>query len=283
MAGMVTVGIVSPGHMGSGLGGALRAGGARVVATTAGRSDRTRRLADGLELLPGLAEVIGVADVVLSVTPPGQALAAARSIADAARETGRSPIVADLNATSPPTLARIAEACAGLPVVDGAISGPPPSSRPGARIYLSGTRAAEVAALPWDGQVEPIVLTAGLGSASALKMCTASVYKGLNALVTQAMRTAARHGVLDQVLADLARNGLDGSAGVAVSATKAHRFVDEMREIAATQEAAGLTPALFEAFAAVYADVAGTELAAGSPESAANDLTPAEIVRRLSP
>jgi 3-hydroxyisobutyrate dehydrogenase-like beta-hydroxyacid dehydrogenase len=165
--------------------------------------------------------------------------------------------------------------------VDGSISGPPPSARPGARIYLCGARAADVAALPWNGRVEPIVLGGGVGSASALKMCTASVYKGLNALVTQAMRTAGRHGVLDQVLADLARNDLDGSAAVAVSATKAHRFVDEMREIAATQADAGLTPALFEAFAAVYAEVARTALAQGDPESADRGLDPAEIVRRL--
>jgi 3-hydroxyisobutyrate dehydrogenase-like beta-hydroxyacid dehydrogenase len=99
-----------------------------------------------------------------------------------------------------------------------------------------------------------------IGSASALKMCTASVYKGLNALLTQAMRTAGQHGVLDHVLADLGRNGLDNSKAVARAATKAHRFVDEMRQIAATQAGAGLTPALFEAFAEVYADIALTAL-----------------------
>jgi 3-hydroxyisobutyrate dehydrogenase-like beta-hydroxyacid dehydrogenase len=268
--------------MGAGLGGALHAGGARVVATTAGRSARTRRLAAGLQLLPSLDEVVAIADVVLAVTPPGQAVAAAESIAKAARRTRTAPLVADLNAVAPPTMARVADACAGLPLVDGSISGPPPSVRPGARIYLSGPRAADVAALPWDGRVEPVVLDAEVGAASALKMCTASVYKGLNALVTQAMRTAGRHGVLDQVLADLARNDLDGSAGVVVAATKAHRFVDEMHEIAITQAGAGLTPALFEAFAAVYADVAETALAAADPETADQRLTPEEIVRRLS-
>jgi len=284
MAGMVTVGIVSPGFMGAGLGGALRSGGARVVATVAGRSARSRALAAaaGLDLLPGLVEVVEIADVVLSVTPPGQAVAAAHAIAAAAGESGATPLVADLNAVSPATMVKIADGCGGLPVVDGAISGPPPSARPGARIFLSGVRAADIAALPWDGQVEPIVLDAGLGAASAVKMCTASVYKGLNALVTQAMRTAGRHGVLDQVLADLARNDLDGSAGVAVAATKAHRFVDEMREIAATQADAGLTPALFEAFAAVYADVARTALAGGDPESVGTGLDPAEMVLRLA-
>src|SRR5689334_6997882 len=279
---MVTVAIVSPGHMGAGLGGALRAGGARVVATTAGRSERTQRLAAGLELLPGLDEVIAAADVVLSVTPPAQALGVAHSIAAAARRTGVAPVVADLNAVAPKTMTRIAQACIGLPVVDGSISGPPPSARPGARIYLSGPPAEVVAGLPWDGQVEPVVLSGGLGSASALKMCTAGVYKGLTALVTQAMRTAGQHGVLEQVLADLARNGLDDPAGVVSAATKAHRFVDEMREIAVTQQAAGLTPALFEALAVVYADIAGTELAAGAPESADRQLPPDEIVRRLS-
>jgi 3-hydroxyisobutyrate dehydrogenase-like beta-hydroxyacid dehydrogenase len=280
--GMTTVGIVSPGYMGAALGWALREGGARVVATLRGRSARTGRLAReaGLELVPGLADVLAVAEVVLSVTPPSQVLTAARAIASAAQESGTAPVVADLNAVAPETMAGVARVLYGLPVVDGSISGPPPTVTPGARIYLSGAEASAVAALPWTGQVEPVVLGADIGTASALKMCTASVYKGFNALVTQAMRTAGRHGVLDRVLADLAHNGLDGSAGVARSARKAHRFVDEMREIAATQAGAGLTPALFEALAEVYAGIAGTVLADGDPEST-GDLPVAEVVARL--
>jgi 3-hydroxyisobutyrate dehydrogenase-like beta-hydroxyacid dehydrogenase len=280
---MSTVAIVSPGYMGAGLGWALREGGARVVATVRGRSERTRRLAEkaGIELLPALFDVVAIADVVLSVTPPGQAVAAAQTIANAARESGAKPVVADLNAVSPRTMATIEEVWAGLPVVDGSISGSPPSVHPGARIFLSGVKAADVAALPWAGKIEPIVLGGGIGPASAVKMCTASVYKGLNGLVTQAMRVAARHGVLDQVLLDLGRVGLDGSAGVAVAATKAGRYVGEMHEIATAQGDAGLTPALFEAFAAVYAEVATTALAEGDPESADRTMPPAEIARRL--
>jgi 3-hydroxyisobutyrate dehydrogenase-like beta-hydroxyacid dehydrogenase len=280
---MVTVAIVSPGFMGAGLGWTLREGGARVVATVQGRSARTRRLAGeaGLELLPSLFDVVAIADVVLSVTPPGHALAAAQTIANAARESGATPVVADLNATSPTTMAAVARAWEGLPVVDGSISGPPPTVRKGARIYLSGVKAADVAALPWGDGAHPVVLGAGIGSASAVKMCTASVYKGMNALVTQAMRVAGRHGVLDQVLADLKESGLDSSAGVASAAPKAHRFVDEMHEIAATQAEAGLTPELFEAFARIYAEIATTDLAAGDPENADLTITPDEIVRRL--
>jgi 3-hydroxyisobutyrate dehydrogenase-like beta-hydroxyacid dehydrogenase len=174
----------------------------------------------------------------------------------------------------------VARTLDGLPVVDGSISGPPPTTKPGARLYLSGPRADEVAALPWEGRIEPVVLGGEIGTASALKMCTASVYKGLNALLTQAMRTAGRHGVLDQVLDDLGRNGLDHSAAVARAATKAHRFVDEMRQIALTQAAADLTPALFDAFADVYAEIARTALADGDPEST-GALPAAEVVARL--
>ncbi|MBL7254041.1 NAD(P)-dependent oxidoreductase [Paractinoplanes lichenicola] len=289
---MVTVGLVSAGFMGAGLGRALIGGGARVVTTLDGRSARTARLATeaGLELLPTLADVVAAADVVLSVTPPGAAVDTARAVAAAARQAGRLPgveseaggglVVADLNAVSPATMERVGAELVGLRVVDGSISGPPPSVKAGARIYLSGAAARVVAGLPWDGQVETVVVGERVGAASAVKMCTGSVYKGLTALVTQAMRTAGAQGVLDFVVADLERNGLGDSDGVARSATKAHRFVDEMREVAATQEAAGLSPALFSAIAEVYAGIARTELAVGDPERE-RELTAAEVVARL--
>jgi 3-hydroxyisobutyrate dehydrogenase-like beta-hydroxyacid dehydrogenase len=256
-----------------------------VVATAEGRSPRTRRLAGeaGIEVLPTLADAVTVADVVLSVTPPGAAEAAARTIDAAVRAADVRPVLADLNAVAPATMTAIARTWADLPVADGSISGPPPTVSPGARLYLSGAGAPAVAGLPWGDNVRPVVLDAGVGAASALKMCTASVYKGLTGLVTQAMRVAGRHGVLDEVLADLAENGLDRSAGVPSAATKAARFVDEMREIAATQAAAGLTPALFEAFAEVYADIAATALAVGDPEAAGPPPAPDEMVRRLAP
>src|SRR5689334_19486467 len=205
----MTVAIVSPGHMGSGLGWALRQGGARVVSTVEGRSARTVRLAADLELLPSLADVVAVADVVLVVTPPGAALAAARSIRAAAQSGGARPLVADLNAVSPATMASIVDALDPLDVVDGSISGAPPSVRAGTAVYFSGPRAAELVARPWGTLVRPSSIGDGVGSASALKMSTASVYKGLSGLLTRAIRSAVFYGVLDEVLADLARSGLD--------------------------------------------------------------------------
>jgi 3-hydroxyisobutyrate dehydrogenase-like beta-hydroxyacid dehydrogenase len=188
--------------------------------------------------------------------------------------------VADLNAVSPATMKRVAAELGEMRLVDGSISGPPPSDQPGAHVYLSGADAGLVAALPWAGQVEAVVIGDQVGAASALKMCTGSVYKGLMALVTQAMRTAGAYGVLDGVVADLERSGLGHTGGVARAATKAWRYVDEMREVAATQEAAGLTPELFATIATIFAGVAGTALAQGDPESV-REMPADEVVRLL--
>ncbi len=277
----MTVAIVSPGHMGSGLGWALQQGGARVVSTVEGRSARTARLGADLELLPTLRDVVAAADVVLIVTPPGAAIAAARSVAAAALATGARPLVADLNAVAPATMASIVDALAPLDVVDGSISGPPPTVRPGAALYFSGARADELVSLPWGDRARPKRIGDRVGSASALKMSTASVYKGLNGLITQALRSAAFHGVLDEALADLERAGLDAE-GVAIAATKADRYVPEMREIAATQAGAGLTPALFEAFAAIYEDVSGSALAESDPETIDPHMPASEVVAALT-
>jgi 3-hydroxyisobutyrate dehydrogenase-like beta-hydroxyacid dehydrogenase len=267
--------------MGSGLGWALRKGGARVVSTVEGRSARTVRLAADFELLPTLQDVVAEADVVLVVTPPGAAVAAARSIRATALAVDARPLVADLNAISPATMESIVDILAPLDVVDGSISGPPPTVRPGASVFFSGPRADELVALPWGSLARPIRLGDRVGAASAVKMSTASVYKGLNGLVTQALRSADFYGVLDEVLADLTRAGLE-TEGVVLAATKAHRYVPEMREIATTQADAGLTSALFEAYASIYAEIAGSTLAAFDPETVDAQMPASEVVAGLA-
>ena len=143
------VGIVSPGAMGSALGRTLRDGGSRVVVSLDGRSERSRRLATeaGLEDVGSLDVLLREAAVVLSVVPPGSALEVAEAIAANAQTA--MPLVADLNAVAPATAERIATTLreAGLDMVDGSISGPPPREAGTTRVYLSGPRAAEVAAL----------------------------------------------------------------------------------------------------------------------------------------
>jgi 3-hydroxyisobutyrate dehydrogenase-like beta-hydroxyacid dehydrogenase len=278
----VKVGIVSAGEMGSAIGAALRSRGAEVVTTLAGRSQRTARLARqaGLECLPDLEAVVRRADVVLSVAPPDRAEAIAGDIA----ATGAPALVADLNAVSPATVRRIEGALgeAGLDLVDGSISGPPPRSQGTTRIYLSGPRAPELLRLPFDG-VELVHVGDEVGSASAVKMSTASVYKGTIALLAQALLAARANGVVDHVVDDLGELADEAALRIARSATKAHRYVGEMHEIAATQAAAGLTPALFEAMAVVYGDLARRPLAQGAPEEVDRAVQLAEVLDRLAP
>jgi 3-hydroxyisobutyrate dehydrogenase-like beta-hydroxyacid dehydrogenase len=269
---MATVGIVSPGAMGSAMADALARGGVRVVATLAGRSERTARLAGAapLELLPDLRAVVREADVVLSIVPPEAAPGVAGDVARAASEEGVAPLFADLNAVAPATVRSLGSATPEL--VDGSISGPPPWKPGTTRVYLSGPRAAEVADLRFEG-VERIVVGDEVGSASAVKMSTASVYKGSSALLANALMAAHENGVLEHVLADLRAAAPELVRNVerrlAVATTKAHRYVGEMREISATQQAAGLTPALFAAIAEVYERLARSSLAEASPEDVA--------------
>jgi 3-hydroxyisobutyrate dehydrogenase-like beta-hydroxyacid dehydrogenase len=280
---VATVGIVSPGAMGSAIGDALARGGARVLATLEGRSRRTARLAAEarLELVAGLRDVVREADVVLSVVPPGEADATAVAVAEAA--DGARPLFADLNAIAPASVRRLARL--GLDLVDGSISGPPPRRAGTTRIYLSGPRAAEIAALPFEG-VERIVVGSEVGLASAVKMSTASVYKGTGALLAHALLAARANGVLDHVLDDLRVSLPSLVEGVerwlANGAAKSGRYVAEMREIAATQAAAGLTPSLFEAMAEVYAELSRTELAKLPPEDLPSDPSLDDVLERLS-
>jgi 3-hydroxyisobutyrate dehydrogenase-like beta-hydroxyacid dehydrogenase len=285
---VATVGIVSPGAMGSAIGRVLLEGGSRVVVTTAGRSERTRGLAEGLEVLPAFEDVVAASDIVLSVVPPGEARTVADAIASAATETGARPLVADLNAISPATAADVARRLgeAGLEAVDGSISGPPPRRAGTTVVYLSGPAAARVAGLPAPG-LELRVVGITVGAASAVKMSTASFYKGQVGLLTQALRAAHRNGVLEHVLDDLGRAypelAGDASRIVQSAAAKSGRYVAEMHQIAETQEAAGLTPDLFNAYATIYAALSASEAASKAPEDADRSAAIDEVLASLDP
>ncbi|MFN8190543.1 MAG: DUF1932 domain-containing protein [Nocardioidaceae bacterium] len=283
---MTTIGIVSPGAMGSALGRAWQSNGATALATVEGRSERTRRLADGLTLLDDLDAVVAASDVVVSVCPPSQAEAALADIVAACRRTTTRPLVADLNAVSPSVVATLEQraADAGLDFVDGAISGPPPRPGTDTILYVSGERAAELADLPAD-HLRGVVVGERAGQASGVKMCTASIYKGTTALWAQALQTADELGVLDLVLADLRLEfpGLVAGAGhqIALATSKSARFVGEMEQISATQGAAGASPELFAAMAAVYRRLAATPLAGVTPEEASGLHDLREVLARL--
>jgi 3-hydroxyisobutyrate dehydrogenase-like beta-hydroxyacid dehydrogenase len=268
---VTTIGVVSTGAMGSALARVWLAGGTRVVATLAGRSPRTARLAEeaGVEVLASLEDVVETVDAVVSVAPPHEAARIASAVSLAARARGTAPLLADLNAVAPRTLRDLA---GPLDLVDGSVSGPPPL-RPGTTtLYLSGRRADELASVAAPG-LDVRVVGPELGLASAVKMSTASVYKGTVALLAHALVAAHRYGVLEHVLDDLRGSypQLVTSPGpvLARAAAKSPRYIGEMHEIAVAQRDAGLPPQLFEAMAAVYEALARSELAGRPPEELA--------------
>jgi hypothetical protein len=153
---------------------------------------------------------------------------------------------------------RVGEAV-GHRYVDVGIIGAPQAPR----FYASGPHAAELARLPLDVRV----LEGPIGLASALKMCYASLTKGLIALLTESMVTAEGAGLRETLERELAESqpGLLAAAqrGVPGMVPKAYRWVAEMEEIAATFAARGLTPRMLEGAADVYRFVESAALPAG--------------------
>ena len=268
-----TVGIHSPGEMGQAIGVVLQNNGLRVVAALEGRSERTRGLASeaGIEDVGSLAGLVEAADLVLSILVPAQAAEAAREVAAAIRGTGAEVLYADCNAISPPSTLEVGEIIteAGGRFVDGSIIGPPPRKPGVTRLYVSGEHAAEVAALESEMLAVPVVGT-DVGQASGLKMCYAGLTKGFTAMATEVLLAARLMGLEGALRKEFETSQplLLGWAerNVAGMPPKAHRFVGEMEEIAATYEQLGLTPRIELGAADMFRDVANTRLGKESPE-----------------
>jgi 3-hydroxyisobutyrate dehydrogenase-like beta-hydroxyacid dehydrogenase len=195
--------------------------------------------------------------------------------------------VLEANAVAPDVVESLAgrASAAGLVLVDGSISGGPPAAGGDTMLYLSGRGADGIASLDARG-LRRRVVGPREGQASAVKMCTASVYKGTTAIWAQALASAQALGVLDVVLDDLREElprEVDGAGRrIAVATAKSARFVAEMQHIARTQATAGASPELFEGMAAVYRRLSGTTLAHLSPEEAAALTDLREVLARLT-
>ena len=254
--GQTVIGVLHPGEMGSVVAARAKEAGNRVLWTSEGRREETRRRAEaaGLEDAGSLRDLVAASDVILSVCPPEAALDLARDVA----ATGFDRIYVDGNAVSPGTSRNIAEVIegAGATFVDGGIIGPTPRKPGTTRLYASGPGASQVKALFGDSALSVIVLDAPAGAASAVKMAYASWTKGTSALILSVRALAAIEGVEDALLAEwqisqpqLLKRVEDAAAG---SAPKAWRFVGEMEEIAATFAAAGLPDGFHLAAAEVW-------------------------------
>ena len=136
--------------------------------------------------------------------------------------------------------------------VDGGIVGSPPREPGTTRLYLSGERAADVAALFAGSALDARVVS----NASAVKMAYAAWTKGTAAMLLAIRELARREGVEEPLLAewDLSQPELRERHARALRSAEAKgwRWVGEMEEIAATFEADGLPGGFHRAAAEVY-------------------------------
>jgi 3-hydroxyisobutyrate dehydrogenase-like beta-hydroxyacid dehydrogenase len=230
--------IIGAGAMGAAVGARLVERGAAVMCALAGRSEASVARARAAGMRPAEDAEAANADFVLSIIPPGEAVATAKRFAPILARAARKPIFADCNAVNPETVERAAAAIAptGCPFVDaGIIGGPPKEGYKGPTFYVSGPHAEAFAALAQYG-CKMQLLDGPIGAASAVKMSYAGITKGFQALGSAMILAASRAGTANDLRAELEQSqpALLGWFDRQIPAmySKAYRWVAEMDEIA---------------------------------------------------
>lgn len=222
-----------------------------------------------MELLSSLDEVVFQSDCILSIVPPQDALRTAQRVAEGLRNRalGNAPLYfLDLNAISPQRAREIADIFTGsvatLTLIDGSIIGFRPRL-----IDSKWKRPAVITSGPVklpDNRLSDVLnvrhVGTEIGAASGLKMCFASLTKGLTAIVIQSFTTAYGLGNLEG-LCDLMREynpvTLDfAERNLARVPSTAYRWEHEMREIGDTFHYEGFEKHMFYGAAEVYRMVA---------------------------
>jgi putative dehydrogenase len=232
------VAVIAPGMMGAAVAGRLVENGLKVLTSLTGRSADTLARAKKHGLTSASDEEIAAADFILSILPPGDAVALAQRFAPALTASNSKPVFVDCNAVSPPTVERIATVIAptGSPFVDAGIIGAPPKpDDAGPRFYASGPQAHQFAKLKNFG-LDVRLLGGPMTAASAMKMSYAGITKGTQALGAVMLLAATRGGTADALLAELRSSQPQMLAwlqrSLALMPPKAYRWVAEMHEIA---------------------------------------------------
>ncbi len=261
-----TVGVMSPGDMGSGVGGVLKKNGLRVLTALDGRSDASKQRAaeEGFVDVGSLDELVKQSDLVLSILVPSEALSFAQDIAEAIVRTDSKIAVADCNAVSPATGAKIAEIItpAGGKFIDAGIIGPSPRRGAAPRFYASGEHAHILGELDGKG-IDVPVMDGPIGRASGLKMVYAALTKGMAALHASTLMTATSLGLYDDLIKELELSQTGTLAAmdrVKTISAQAFRWIGEMEEIAATFEDAGATPKIHTGAAETFQQIADSSI-----------------------
>jgi 3-hydroxyisobutyrate dehydrogenase-like beta-hydroxyacid dehydrogenase len=233
----LTVAIIAPGNMGAAVGGRLTENKVNVLTSLAGRSQASAARAKAAGMTAVADAQLTESDFLLSIVPPGDALALAQRLAPVLSAANKKPVYVECNAVSPRSMLEIAAviAATGCPFVGAGIIGPPPKrGTTNTKIYASGPHAADFARLNDYGLIVR-VLAGPPTAASALKMSYAGVTKGFTALGAAMMLAATRGGSVEALKAELAESqpALLGFLTRQTPAmySKAYRWVAEMEEI----------------------------------------------------
>ena len=261
------VAIIAPGAMGSAVARRLHDNGVRVLTSLEGRTPESAARAAAAGMTDVAPSELAQADILLSIVPPGSAVALAGELAAALANASRKPLYVDCNAINPQTAARVADVvrAAGMNYVDaGIIGGPPRRGYDGPVVYLSGESADKVLGLR-DFGLDCRMLTSGPFAASALKMSYAGITKGLTALASMMIIGAANAGVGNDLRAELAHSQpallVWFERQIPSMFPKAYRWVAEMEEIAGFLEDQPDAKNLFDTVAGFYAHIAGQRAA----------------------
>jgi len=263
------VAIYAQGTMGAGIAGVLTANGVSVITSLEGRSAESAKRAHTAGMEAVSFDRLSGADILLSVLPPGEAIAFAERIAPFLRKAAQKSLYVDCNAVSPKTLGAIAAVIAttGAPFADVGIIGMPPGQAAMPRLHAAGAELPLLSTLNQYGlDVRP--MEGPPGTASALKLAYAGITKGLIAVASSMILGASRAGVADALAAELKTNEaqLFGSLSRRIldMTPKAYRWVAEMREISTFLEAEPGSAEIYRGAAAFYQQLAID--AAGSHE-----------------
>ena len=261
-----TVGVMSPGDMGSGVGGILVRSGLRVITSLKGRSEAssTRAAEQGIVDVGSLDDVVASSDLMLSILVPSEALVFAVSAAESIVRTNSHVAFADCNAVSPATgvkIGKIITAAGGMFIDAGIIGGSP---RTGAipRFYASGEHAGILAELDGKGISVP-VMRGAVGRASGLKMLYAALTKGTAALHASTLMAAKSLGLFDDLIHELEQSQsgtLTAMGRVNSISAQAFRWIGEMEEIASTFEDAGVTPNIHAGAAETFQKISDSSI-----------------------
>jgi 3-hydroxyisobutyrate dehydrogenase-like beta-hydroxyacid dehydrogenase len=216
---------------------------------------RAKCAAAGVGAAQSLADGLRGAQLVVSAVT-------ASSAADVARDAGAllkaGQCFMEINSISPDAKranARVVEA-GGAEYVEAAVMAPVPPLRLRVPMLLGGASAEALATALRTFGMDATAVADRVGVASAIKMCRSVMIKGLESLTVECLRAARHYGAEDAVLKSLAATfpsmGWDAQQPdylISRVAEHGRRRAAEMREVAATVEAAGLEPLMSRAIA----------------------------------